>query len=396
MPPKTALLLSLLLLLLAACQPAQALPVDQPAPTLPGPTPLGLLVWPGLTLTATPTQTPRATLTPTATLTPAATTTPAASPTLTPTAEPPLITLLFSGAIVPARCVQAEIDRQGSAAYLYENVRDLLASADLAVGTLNASLSDVSPHTGCVSTFVLVGSSNNADALAEAGFDAMSVATNHIKNCALTNCGDQAFLETLANLRRVGIAPIGAGETLAEALQPVVFEVQGVRIAIVSLGEIEPLAFAGDSTPGIAVLTEQNLRAALAAADLVGDVVIAMPHWGPEYTSTPNWSQRTFAQVAVSAGADLVVGNHTHVVQAVQDLNGVPVFYGLGSFVFDQTWARENQQSVLLKVTLHGAQVEGWELIPVVSDGTGRVSFPSAAERDEILQRIQTASQGLD
>ena len=36
--------------------------------------------------------------------------------------------------------------------------------------------------------------------------------------------------------------------------------------------------------------------------------------------------------------ADLVVGNHTHVVQGTQMIDGVQVFYGLGNFVFDQDW----------------------------------------------------------
>ena len=52
----------------------------------------------------------------------------------------------------------------------------------------------------------------------------------------------------------------------------------------------------------------------------MSDVVIAMPHWGPEDYSEPNSYQLHFAQVAVEAGADVVVGNHTHVVQAIQQI----------------------------------------------------------------------------
>ena len=169
----------------------------------------------------------------------------------------------------------------------------------------------------------------------------MSVATNHIKNCSGASCaedGNQAFLDTLANLRSYGIQPVGAGLNLEEAMQPVVVDVQGVRFGIVSLGMVEPLAFAGQDTPGIAELNDENLRAAIEAARQVSDVVIAMPHWGPEDTPDPNTYQLHFAQVAVEAGADVVVGNHTHVVQAIQQIDGIDVFYGMGNFVFDQTW----------------------------------------------------------
>jgi Bacterial capsule synthesis protein PGA_cap len=303
--------------------------------------------------------------------------------------------LLFTGVIVPARCVQAAIDARGDSNYLFARVRDLISQADLAIGTLNATISDYPPHTGCVFTYVLVGSSSNADAMAAAGFDVMSVATNHIKNCGLSNCGDRAFFDTLENLKRVGISPVGAGANLAEASRPVVKIVNGIRFGIVSLGQIEPMAFAGENSPGIAVLTEESLREAVAAARQVSDVVIAMPHWGPEDVPNPNWSQRNLARVAVEAGADLIVGNHTHVVQAIQEIDGVPVFYGLGNFVFDQTWASDHMQGVILRLKFEGQRYLGYELIPTHVDGDGTVRLAGADEAAEILNRIWDASELL-
>jgi poly-gamma-glutamate synthesis protein (capsule biosynthesis protein) len=290
--------------------------------------------------------------------------------------------------------VQAAIDAAGEADYLYDEVRDLISSADLAIGTLNATLSDYPPHTGCVPTYVLVGSSQNADALARAGFDVMSVATNHIKNCGLSNCGDRAFFDTLDNLRRVGILPVGAGRNHDQAMQPLVVTVNGVRFGFVSLGQIEPLAFAGENTPGIAVLTPQNLEKAIAAARQMADVVIAMPHWGPEDVPTPTWIQRDLAHQAVQAGADVVVGNHTHVVQGRQEIDGVPVFYGLGNFVFDQ-WPRDHQQGVILLVKFEGKRYVGYEFIPTHVDRDGRVHLAAAEEAAEILNRIEDASRFL-
>jgi poly-gamma-glutamate synthesis protein (capsule biosynthesis protein) len=302
----------------------------------------------------------------------------------------PVITLLFTGVIVPARCVQSAIDARGSPDYIYTEVCDLIQQADLAVGTLNASINDTSDHTGCIETYKLVGSSNNADALASAGFDVMSVATNHIKNG-----GNPGFFSTLDNLRRVGIVPVGAGSNLEEALQPVVLSVKGVRFGIVSLGMIEPMAFAGADTPGIAVLTDENLLSAIVAARKVSDVVIAMPHWGPEDTPNPDRFQLRFAQALVEAGANLVVGNHTHVVQAVQEIDGITVFYGLGNFVFDQTWDLAHQQGVILRVTFEGTQMVGYELIPTHVDGNGTVHIAGPEESAQVLDRIQQASDRL-
>ncbi len=320
-------------------------------------------------------------------------------PTDTPTSTPaPEITLLFTGVIVPARCVQSAIDARGDANYVYDEVRETISSADLAVGTLNTSLSDLSAHTGCIETYVLVSDSRSAAAAAQAGFDVMSVATNHIKNCAGESCGDnynRAFLDTLDNLRKNNILPVGAGDNMAEALQPLVVEVKGVRFGFISLGMVEPNAFAGEDWPGIAELTDENLTSTIAAARQSSDVVIAMPHWGPEDFTSPNSYQLHFAQVAVEAGADVVVGNHTHVVQAIQQINGIDVFYGLGNFVFDQNWDLAHQQGVMLLLHFTGRQYTGYKLIPTHVDFDGTVHIAGEEEAASILQRIQEASDGL-
>ena len=314
-----------------------------------------------------------------------------------PTSTPiPITTLLFTGVIVPARCVQAVIDKYGEADYLYEEVRHIIQSADLAIGTFNATMSDFPPHTGCIPTYILVSSPTNADAIAGAGFDLMSVATNHIKDCGLANCGDRAFFDTLHHLKRVGVLPVGAGINHAEAMKPVVVSINGIRFGFVSLGQIQQGGvYAEADKPGIAMLSEENITAAIAAARKISDVVIFMPHWGPEDVAQPNWIQRNLAHKIVEAGADLVVGNHTHVVQGIQEIDGVMVFYGLGNFVFDQ-WQRDHQQGVILLVKFQGSQFIGYKLIPTHVDKDGRVHIADSDEAAEILGRIQAASQGLE
>jgi poly-gamma-glutamate synthesis protein (capsule biosynthesis protein) len=328
---------------------------------------------------------------------------PVPSPGIAPTEAPPEqpqpeITLLFTGVIVPARCVQAAIDARGNADYVYDEVRQLISSVDLAVGTLNTSLSDLSTHTGCIETYVLVSDARSAEAASAAGFDVMSVATNHIKNCSGASCRDyfnRAFYDTLDNLRENGIQPVGAGENLEDAMRPVVMEVQGIRFGFVSLGMIEPNAFASEDSPGIAELNDENLRDSIAAARQVANVVVAIPHWGPEDTADPDANQLHFAQVAVAAGADVVVGNHTHVVQAIQQIDGIDVFYGLGNFIFDQTWDLAHQQGVILLLHFSGADYTGYELIPTHVDGDGTVYIAGSEEAAQLLQRIEASSMNL-
>lgn len=385
----------ILLFLLAACE--RPLPARPPAaePAAGGVEAAAAVETGAGPSTPTPTRPePSATAVPSATPAPPSPT--ISPPTATPQpTEPPITTLLFVGNIVPARCVQEKIDQLGNPDYPYEEVSEIIQSADYAVGVLNATMSDAAPRTGCWRTWVLVGDPENADAMARAGFDMMSVATNHIMDCGVTTCGYQAFFDTLDNLRRVGIVPVGAGADHAEAMQPAVVELNGTRFGFVSLGQLEQGGvFAGEDKPGIAVLNNENLRIALDAARAVSDVVIAMPHWGPEDVPWPNWLQRDLAREWVAAGADLVVGNHTHVVQGIQEIDGVQVFYGLGNFVFDQGLTT-HRQAVILKVYFRGAEYAGYEFLPTHVDGDGRVHLAGPDEALEILAGIEQASRDL-
>ena len=348
-----------------------------------------------MTSTAKATAEPKMDMQPTETASPTPVMPAMTSTLTTPTLEPK-ITLLFTGMIQTGRCVQAAIDEKGNADYLYDNVRTEIKGADLAVGILNSSVSDIPPHTGCVNTLVLVSSKNNAEAMANAGFDVLDVATHHIMNCGPGDCGDKAFVDTLANLRWVGIVPVGGGSNMMDAMQPIIMTVKGVRFAFVAQGiMMEPMANSGMDAPGIAELNEENLRAEIAAARQKADVVIVMPHWGPEDSPIPNEFQLPLAKVAVEAGANLVVGSHTHVIQAMQTIDGVPVFYGLGNFIFDQTFDLAHQQSLMIKAYFTGSHLDGYDLIVTHVDRDGTVHIAGADETAQALKDLQAVSANL-
>ena len=109
----------------------------------------------------------------------------------------------------------------------------------------------------------------------------------------------------------------------------------------------------------------------------------------------PSYAQLRLAQVAVEAGADLVVGNHAHVIQGYQNVQGIPVFYGLGSFVFDQSWSLETQQGLVLRVRFLGKQLLDFELIPVHIDPNGHVYPADPLEAQQIITRIDAVNDRI-
>ena len=61
-----------------------------------------------------------------------------------------------------------------------------------------------------------------------------------------------------------------------------------------------------------------------------------MLHWGVEHVEEPSHYQVRDAHRLVTAGADCIVGHHPHCLQTVETYNGVPIYYSIGNFIFDQ------------------------------------------------------------
>ena len=66
------------------------------------------------------------------------------------------------------------------------------------------------------------------------------------------------------------------------------------------------------------------------------DVLMVAMHWGVEYTHTPTAYQVDSANFLAENNVDIVIGTHPHVIQPVTWIDDTLVFYSLGNFVSAQ------------------------------------------------------------
>ncbi len=322
-----------------------------------------------LAITPEPSSTPRST--PDAAPTRVATSTAAPTPTRAIESEVEPVRVLFTGDINPGRCPAALALAADDFTLPYRDVADALRAADLAVGSLDGALSDVSPPAACAPEreYNLIGPTRTVEGLTFAGFDVINLATNHAQDCGRQGfvCDGRALADTLRVLRAAGIAPVGAGATLSAARQPVVLERRGVRIALLAVTAVGEFTWAAADAAGTAPLSDAALRDVLAdieAARHTADVVIVLAHWGSEYVDTPSAEQRRWAERMIAAGATVIVGNHPHVVQPVEPLGDGLVAYALGNFVFDQDPAA-TRQGLVLEATFTTTGLSSWRALPI-------------------------------
>lgn len=187
--------------------------------------------------------------------------------------------------------------------------------------------------------------------LSEIGADLVLLANNHV-----FDYGEEALLDTLAALGEAGMPFTGAGRDISEASEPYVLMINGRRIAFTAAtaGEQYERAIhtraAAENLPGVLECYDPSayLEVIRTAAE-ENDFVIASIHWGMEYEEQYRQNQRELAEKMVEAGADAVIGTHTHCLQGINMIGEAPVFYSLGNFWFNE----KPLYSGMAELTLH-------------------------------------------
>jgi poly-gamma-glutamate synthesis protein (capsule biosynthesis protein) len=204
--------------------------------------------------------------------------------------------------------------------------------------------------------------------LVAAGVEVANLGNNHSGDF-----GEEALVETRANVAAAGLAPVGVGVDSDEAHQPALFDVNGWRIAVLGFGGVVPwddwIATADD--PGMADGDDiESMVAAVRAADEVADLVFVSIHWGVELDTTPRQEDIERAHAMIDAGADGIFGHHPHRLQPLDFYEGRPIAWSLGNFVWPRLSAAGATTAVAQFIVEPDGSVTGC-LIPTVIESHG-------------------------
>ena len=172
------------------------------------------------------------------------------------------------------------------------------------------------------------------ESLKEIGTDLACLANNHV-----FDYGEVALSDTLKTLKKAGVPYIGAGENLAEAERIQYYIVGGRKIAIVNATQIERSTnftreATADQSGVFKTLHPENCERAIRRAKRNADLCLVAVHWGTEGNSNYGGDQTALANGYVEAGADAIIGGHTHCLQGIEYIGDVPVYYSLGNYWF--------------------------------------------------------------
>ena len=230
--------------------------------------------------------------------------------------------------------------------------------------------------------------------LKEMGVDLALLANNHVYDY-----GKDAMLDTLDTLTNADIKYFGAGANLEEAMKPVYVELGGKKVAFVAASRAEKNKMTPQATeeePGILRCYDPTLFIeVIKEARANADFVVACVHWGTERSTVLEDAQLETARQYIDAGADMIIGSHSHCLQGMEYYNGKPIVYSLGNYWFDEYYEDTMLVNVRIYGDINGSNVE-LSVVPGMQDDGKTVIFTDDSEKERVYQHLEDISVNIE
>ena len=265
--------------------------------------------------------------------------------------------------------------------YFLEGVQSVFANDDLTIVNFEGTLTNLDTRQD--KEFAFRGDPEYVQILTSGSVEAVNLANNHSRDY-----GMQSLEDTKQYLNEAGVTHFGYEETA-------IYECKGVKIGLI----------------GIYVLPDglgrmQQLKDHIQKVKSEGAVItIVNFHWGIEREYYPNDVQKQLAHAAIDNGADLVIGEHPHVIQGIETYNGKKIVYSMGNFCFGGNKNPSDKDSMIFQqtFTIRDGKIlsyDDFNVIPCSISSVTNVNdyqptILEGAEAERVLNKINEISAGL-
>lgn len=221
--------------------------------------------------------------------------------------------------------------------YVSQEIKDIFSKGDIRVGTLETAVGN-EPNFNIEKMNrygdVIYVEDEDIKRLIDLNINVVSLANNHF-----FDLGQEGAEHTIALLDKLGIKHCGGGRNIQEASAPAVVTIKGKTIAFIGFCDWHPgttgwCPFATESESGVAPMYDDYVVEVIKKYRKQFDYIVVIPHWGKEYMYRPTVEVYRTNQKLLKAGADLILGGHTHCVQPIINKNGKSTIYSMGNFFF--------------------------------------------------------------
>ncbi|NMB70417.1 CapA family protein [candidate division WWE3 bacterium] len=293
------------------------------------------------------------------------------------------------GDISFSRGVERVVKYQKNINFPFLKTKEILSNADITYANLETPIT-YGPEVPDGS-MIFRSNPGTELALKWAGIDVVNLANNHSYNF-----DKEGLRDTFKFLRDADIQYAGAGDNSTQAYTPVLIQKNGIKFALLSYEsmDIVPNEYeAEENKPGIAFMRIDKMQESVKKAKTLADVVIVAMHAGEEYVPLGNDLQTNFAHAAIDAGAEVVIGDHPHVIQNAEVYKEKIIFYNLGNFVMDQMWSDDTRRALIFEGIFTKKGLEKFYVTPVQIEHYSQPNPVTGELADTIVNRLQLSMQ---
>lgn len=257
------------------------------------------------------------------------------------------VSVTITGDILLDRGVRKVIEQKGTDAVFSPFVDSVFQSSDIVIGNLECPATKIKEPS--FKQFIFRAEPEWLFTLKQHGITHLNLANNHS-----VDQGRAGLVDTRENVVSAGIIPIGAGRTMEEAARPVLLTSSPRKVYVLASLQLalENFAYLSEkpsvSQEDFDTLVERVRHLRSSEPD---SYIIVTLHWGGEHTLQPVTIQRVRAHQLIDAGADALIGHHTHTLQTIEEYKGKPIYYSIGNFIFDQR-KPVNTKACMVKLTI--------------------------------------------
>ena len=270
------------------------------------------------------------------------------------------LSITFTGDVLLDRGVRQFVEHRSVDKLFSPFVDSVFQSSDLVVANLECPATKI--RQPAFKQYIFRAEPEWLQTLKAHGITHLNLANNHS-----VDQGRIGLADTKKNIQEAGMIPVGAGDNMQEAAQPVLLASTPRNVYLLTSLQmpLENFSYLPDKTS----VSHEDLDSLktrvrqLKETDPCCYIIVSL-HWGGEHTLRPVPLQRQQAHQLIDTGVDALICHHTHTLQTIEQYQGKPIYYSIGNFIFDQK-KPINSKACMVKVTIK-KESSHIETIPIV------------------------------
>jgi poly-gamma-glutamate synthesis protein (capsule biosynthesis protein) len=270
------------------------------------------------------------------------------------------LSITFTGDVLLDRGVRQFVEHRSVDKLFSPFVDSVFQNSDLVVANLECPATKI--RQPAFKQYIFRAEPEWLQTLKAHGITHLNLANNHS-----VDQGRIGLADTKKNIQETGMIPVGAGDNMQEAAQPVLLASTPRNVYLLTSLQmpLENFSYLPDKTS----ISHEDLDSLktrvrqLKETDPCCYIIVSL-HWGGEHTLRPVPLQRQQAHQLIDAGVDALICHHTHTLQTIEQYQGKPIYYSIGNFIFDQK-KPINSKACMVKVTIK-KESSHIETIPIV------------------------------